>query len=135
MWAGGWCIGPRHLVPLVMLLVYEGVFAVAQAPRARIAFAVLAVLGIGINLIATSTNPFVQSTVHPLRDIFWPALSRGEIAPANLFALVGVHGKACIAAWCALFIASALGLGRLASEDETFAHLPPAPCRDTSAPT
>jgi hypothetical protein len=129
MWAGGWCIGPRHLVPLVMLLVYEGVFAVAQTPRARIAFAVLSVLGIAINLIATSTNPFVQSTVHPLRDVFWPALSRGQIVPANLLALVGVHGKACIAAWCALFIVSALGLGRLAS------HLPPGRWRDTPAPT
>jgi hypothetical protein len=119
-WAGGWCIGPRHLVPLVMLLVYEGVFAVAQVPRAHAPFAVLAVLGIAINLTATATNPFVQSTLHPLRDIFLPALLRGEIVPTSLFVLVGLHGAACVAAWCGLFVASAAGLGWLVSRDETF---------------
>jgi hypothetical protein len=120
MWAGGWCIGPRHLVPLVMLLLYEGVFAVAQVPWARLPFAALAVLGMAINLTATATNPFVQSTVHPLRDIFLPALLRGDIVPTTLFTLVGLHGKACVAAWCALFVASAVGLGSLVARDETF---------------
>ena len=36
MWDGGWCIGPRHLAPLMMVLLYEGVDAVARTPRATL---------------------------------------------------------------------------------------------------
>jgi len=106
LWDGGWAIGPRHLVPLMMLLVYEGVGAVARTPRAQPLFAGLAAAGVALNLLATATNPFVEGFAHPFGDLYWPAFARGEITPTNAFALVGIHaGRACVFAWCALFVA------------------------------
>src|SRR5262245_28162499 len=35
MWWGGWAYGPRHLIPLAMLLFYEGIPALARTGRFR----------------------------------------------------------------------------------------------------
>jgi len=114
LWDGGWAIGPRHLIPVIMVLVYEGVGAVAQTPGAQLPFVGLASVGVALNLLATATNPFVEGFDHPFRDLYWPAFARGEITPYNLFALLGLHlGRASVLAWCALFVATGVTFARL----------------------
>jgi hypothetical protein len=51
MWHGGYCWGPRFLVPLLPLLGLLGIPAVASWPRL---FGSLAALGVGVNLIGVA---------------------------------------------------------------------------------
>jgi hypothetical protein len=106
-WDGGWSIGPRHLVALTMLLVYEGVGALARTPRARPWFAGLASIGLALNLVAVATNPPFQGAERPFRQLYWPAFLRGEIAPDNVFRELGHPcGLWGLAIWCGLFLLS-----------------------------
>jgi hypothetical protein len=128
MWDGGWCIGPRHLAGLMMILLYEGVNAVARTPRARLPFFTLAGMGIVINLIATATNPFVPSPPQRLfSELYWPAFVKGAITPDNVFHMMGVDlGRWCVLAWGALFAIAVVFLGKMAEASERqAATIPP----------
>jgi hypothetical protein len=109
VWDGGWCIGPRHLTPVLMVLLYEGVSAVAgSAMRWRAAFAALASLGVAGNLVAVATNPRVEGVRHPFRDLYGPAFVRGEMTPDSVFHDLGLGwGRGTAYAWCALFALTA----------------------------
>jgi hypothetical protein len=114
VWDGGWCIGPRHLTSLIMIVLYEGVSAVARTPRARPPFLALAGVGVAINLVAVATNPFAPSE-RPFSDLYWPAFKRGLIAPDNVFHMAGLDlGKRSVFIWCALFAGAIALLGRMA---------------------
>jgi hypothetical protein len=114
MWDGGWCIGPRHLASLMMVVLYEGVFALAETPRARAPFLIAAAIGIGINLIAVATNPFAPSE-RPFSELYWPAFVRGAITPHNVFRMLDFDlGRWSVAVWCALFALTIIVFGRLA---------------------
>ncbi|MGO9712883.1 MAG: hypothetical protein ACLQBL_28740 [Polyangiaceae bacterium] len=114
MWDGGWCIGPRHLTSLMMILLYEGVDAVARTPRARPLFLGLAGVGVAINLVAVATNPFAPSE-RPFSDLYWPAFKTGSITPDNVFDMVGLNlGRWIVVVWCALFACAIVLLGRMA---------------------
>jgi hypothetical protein len=117
MWDGGWCIGPRHLGSLIMIVLYEGVLALARTPRARLPFLALAGVGIAINLVAVATNPFAPSA-RPFSELYWPAFVRGAIAPDNVFRMVGLDlGRWSVVAWCLLFALAITVLGRMAERD------------------
>ena len=114
MWDGGWCIGPRHLASLMMILLYEGIDALARTPRARLPFFATAGVGIAINLVAVATNPFAPSE-RPFTELYWPAFLRGAIAPNNVFRMLGMDlGRWSLLAWCALFALSVAALGTAA---------------------
>ncbi len=111
MWDGGWCIGPRHLAATIMILLYEGIDAVARTPQARRAFLAAAAIGLAINLTAVATNPFVPSE-RPFSELYWPALREGRITPDNVFTLLGLPaGRWSVVAWLVLFVLAAVLLG------------------------
>jgi hypothetical protein len=114
MWDGGWCIGPRHLAPVMMVLLYEGVDALARsAPGMRAPFVGLASAGVAINLIAVATNPFVEVTRHPFNDMYWPAFARGDLNPDNLLRELGHPlGRSSLLVWGGLFLLFGWALGR-----------------------
>jgi len=109
VWAGGWCIGPRHLTPTMMILLYEGVGAIVRSTaRWRVAFATLASAGVAGNLVAVATNPRIEGLRHPFRDLYWPAFRRGEMTPDSVFHDLGLAwGRGTAYAWCALFAITA----------------------------
>lgn len=116
VWHGGWCIGPRHLTPLMMLFAYEGVDALARSsPFFRPPFFGLASAGVALNLVAVATNPFVDTTLHPFTDLYWPALARGEMTPHSVFADLGLSlGPWTLAVWAGAFLVAAVGLAQAA---------------------
>jgi hypothetical protein len=119
-WDGGWCTGPRHLAPLIAILIYEGVGRLADTwPRRRLAFYATALLGIFVNAMAAATNPIpAESEIHPMFSVFLPALYSGKINDHNL--AVECHlpnGSWLFGAWMLLFAAFGVLLtlvGRLA---------------------
>jgi hypothetical protein len=117
MWDGGWCIGPRHLTVVMMILLYEGVAAVARSPLARLPFLALAAIGVALNLLAVATNPFAPSE-KPFSDLYWPAFVKGTMTPENVFRMLGMDlGRGIVVAWLALFALAIAALGRLAERD------------------
>jgi hypothetical protein len=116
VWDGGWCIGPRHLAPVMMVLLYEGVDALGRsAPSLRNPFVALAAVGVTINLVAVATNPPFEGTRRPFTDLYWPAFVRGDIEPDNVFRELGHPcGRWSLALWLALFLLSGAILALLA---------------------
>jgi len=109
VWDGGWCIGPRHLTPMMMILLYEGVGALAISTASwRVTFVALASVGLAVNLVAVTTNPWIDVSRHPFRDDYWPAFLRGQMTPDSVFRDLGLGwGRRTAYAWCALFVVTA----------------------------
>ncbi|HXX69608.1 MAG TPA: hypothetical protein VEK07_20655 [Polyangiaceae bacterium] len=105
-WDGGWCTGPRHLAPVIALLVYEGAGKLARGwPRWRLAFYATGLMGIAINLAAAATNPVPsESQIHPLVQVFLPDLYAGHVNGHNLVAEAGLRsGTGIVGVWFLLF--------------------------------
>lgn len=119
-WDGGWCTGPRHLAPIIALLVYEGSGKLARSwPRRRLVFYGAALIGIAVNLAAAATNPIpAESASHPMFDVFLPSLLSDRLNGHNLAVeWLGVRNRLWILwLWFALFIAVFAALQMLERE-------------------
>jgi len=118
-WDGGWCTGPRHLAPALMLCIYEGTAALARArsPRLTRAFLALAACGVAINLAFASTNALPSTAdFDPLFNTALPHLWSHQMNPHNLateWAGLNPHPYSLIL-WATMFVYFALQLGWLA---------------------
>src|SRR5206468_369527 len=85
MWDGGGCTGPRRLLPVVLLVLYEGAGAWARTRRFGVLFVALAVLGVVVNVAFAATDP-IPSTAQPrpFMDIVFPHVRDGNINPHNI---------------------------------------------------
>jgi hypothetical protein len=85
-WDGGWCIGPRHLTPFMVLGLYEGAGHLAADWRLyRVPFTLLAAGGIFANLAAAATDPILSEEYkHPLFDVTLPQLAQNQLNDHNL---------------------------------------------------
>lgn len=114
-WDGGFCTGPRHLLPVVALAIYEGVVALKgrlPAPKSMLG---LALLGMLINLSAAATDPIVyDGEPRPFFNSFWPKLIKGEINAHNLGVEMGLpNGRYLVGVWVLLFAVVAVLLAVL----------------------
>ena len=113
VWWGGWSYGPRHLIPLAMLLFYEGIPLVARRPALRGWLYALSVCGIGMVWVSKATALYLmpEQFSNPVFDIAIPSFERGELRhdalPTHLFQLDPVPAAWL---WLALFALSAAGL-------------------------
>lgn len=106
-WDGGWCTGPRHLTPVIVLLLYVGAGRLARSwPRHRLAFFATGAAGIAVNLAAAATTPIVaEDQRHPLFDAFIPALLKNELNSHSLPVEWGLHnGRWLLGVWVLLFV-------------------------------
>ncbi len=116
-WDGGWCTGPRHLAPIMALLLYVGAGRLAADWRLyRVPFLALGAGGIFVNIVAAATSPIIpEEHKRPFFEKFWPMLNRNEINWHNLpHEFFDWPNKGwLVLVWAGLF-ACALGLLRLA---------------------
>ncbi|MEA2329243.1 MAG: hypothetical protein QOE68_4202 [Thermoanaerobaculia bacterium] len=74
-WNGGFAFGPRYLVPIIPLLGIP-----MMAARLRPLWIVAAVVSVGLNFIATATDPMPSPEVqHPVSRYLVPAFFTGHI--------------------------------------------------------
>lgn len=74
-WNGGFAFGPRYLVPIVPLL---GIPMMAAKPR--VLWIVAAIISVGLNFIATATDPMPSPELqHPVSRYLVPAFFTGHI--------------------------------------------------------
>jgi len=134
-WDGGWCVGPRHLATVMMLLLYEGTPALARASTGlRRLFAALCAIGITVNITATATEPVIdEKYTRPFFEVFWQHASKGDVHPHNLLAEAGLPvGRYLFGVWGLLFVLVACTIalvdrrGRRARDARMFEAVTPA---------
>jgi len=105
-WDGGWCTGPRHLLPVMALAMFEGLTLLARHPRWSWLFALLCLPGILVNLTAAATDALSADTnMRPFFTDFWPRVMKGEINPHNLAVELGFqNGSHLLWVWAGLFL-------------------------------
>ncbi len=104
MFAGGACVGPRHLAPVIALGCYEGVAALAKQTRWRLTFVVLSAWGIFLSLTAAATDAQPSPSLRsPAFEDFLPRLLAGHINAHNILVELGLpNGRYVVVAWFAL---------------------------------
>jgi hypothetical protein len=85
-WHGGWCIGPRYLVPAYPFLVLALVPVLAWGRIARGAVALLGGLSVALHLAIVAVNPQVPQIAgmtNPLFEYVLPVLLRAGLVSVN----------------------------------------------------
>ena len=107
MWTGGWSYGPRHLIPMAFLLVYEGIVFLSKNKFSKYTFLVLSAIGIIASWMAKSTKlymiPDYPIYPKPFFDIILPNFSAEKFNSNNIFTLF-FDASPQIANWLWLFI-------------------------------
>lgn len=91
-WHGGWCWGPRFLLPVIPLFLLPGLVAARTRPWLVALAVVLGVVGFGVNLAGVLIN-------YTAPYDYWIQIGKLDWAEANIqqFSPVAVHLKALFA--------------------------------------
>jgi hypothetical protein len=117
-WWGGWSYGPRYLIPMAVVLIYEGLRLISKHALSRIVFFVITGYGLVSAWLAKATLAYMVPD-HFLRradlsntftDIIWPEVRAGRYNSNNLLSdLFQVSPAASGYIWMALFLCCAFG--------------------------
>lgn len=114
-WWGGWSYGPRYLIVLAVLLIYEATELISRFPFRKVAYLALTAFGVAAAWVAKSTLVYMvpDRFLHSARysntflDILLPEFLSGRFNPDNLLSLLfGVPPSAGVTLWPVLFVAS-----------------------------
>jgi hypothetical protein len=112
-WDGGWATGPRHLMPLVALGIYEGLGALTSRKQGYFWFLLFSTWGMVVSVVASATDPLPgEDHQHPIFEVFFPKLLHGEIADHSLPHEWGLpNGAYLVPLWglCFLLLIGVLG--------------------------
>ena len=100
MWWGGWSYGPRHLIPLAVLLLWEGTLFLSRQSFPKWIFWVASLMGLGCAWMAKITVAYAVPTeeMHPVTEyIFAKKYLNNIFNEQNLISHLG--GSAQTAAW------------------------------------
>jgi hypothetical protein len=119
-WWGGWSYGPRYLIVLAVLLLYEGILVISQNRISTFLFVVTALVGIAGEWIAKATVVYMvplpadDGFYNPFLHVLLPDLFAGKFNANNaLTALFDVSPQMGVYGWLILFIISLIGLNIL----------------------
>ncbi len=116
-WWGGWSYGPRYLIVLAVLLLYEGMLMISREKINTLLFAATALFGIAGAWIAKATAvymvpfPEYDGFFNPFLHILLPDLFAGRFNANNaLTALFDMSPQAGAYSWLLLYTASLIAL-------------------------
>jgi len=83
MWWGGWSWGPRHLVAVTILLLYQGLILLQQSGIKKYILLPICAIGIIINLMAKITVQYSMPTEvqNPIKELWVNNLAKGFTNP------------------------------------------------------
>ncbi|MEI6683592.1 MAG: hypothetical protein WCO44_13230 [Bacteroidota bacterium] len=88
MWTGGWAFGPRHLIPVVILLLYETACYLAKYPAGKLVFVIFVLAGLLMTWMAKSTKLYMlpdwPAYTNPFFDIIIPDFTAGKLNACNI---------------------------------------------------
>jgi hypothetical protein len=116
-WWGGWSYGPRYLIVLAVLLLYEGMLFISRYKINTLLFTVTALLGITGAWLAKATVvymvpfPEYDGFFNPFLHIILPDLFAGRFNANNMLtAFFDVSPQAGAYGWLLLYAISLIGL-------------------------
>ena len=116
-WWGGWSYGPRYLIVLAVLLLYEGLLIISRDKINTLLFFAAAVFGIAGAWIAKATVvymvpfPSYDGFFNPFLHVLLPDLFAGRFNANNaLTAFFDVSPQAGVYGWLLLYVVSLIGL-------------------------
>ncbi len=88
-WWGGWTYGPRFLLALAILLIYEGVLYLADKKFSKVIFWILIGFGLICSILAKVTFVYSIPTniANPVVELIIPGFLNGELNPNNLLSI------------------------------------------------
>jgi hypothetical protein len=115
-WPGGWAFGPRYLIPMVMIALYEGTIYISQKPIS--AYLLYALTGAGLLFVwmdkSTKIYMFPDDPTHfgnPVSSVIIPDFMKHHFNTNTLpVFLFDSSPVAAIYAWPVLFIAGIIFL-------------------------
>ena len=116
VWWGGWSYGPRHLIPLAMLLFYEGIPMLARTGGFRGWLYTASAFGIGMVWIAKSTALYLmpEQFSNPVFDLALPSFLERQLRHDSILThLFNVDTLVASWVWLVLFAISAAALHQL----------------------
>jgi hypothetical protein len=116
-WDGGWGVGPRHLMPVMALGVYEGLGAMMLRRKGFGWFALLSTWGIAVAVAASATDPLpAESFQHPVFEVYFQKVADEAFTEHALLREMGLPtGYYLLAGWLGYLGVMILSLGWLLS--------------------
>ena len=119
-WWGGWSYGPRYLIVLAVLLIYEGMLIISQNKINTPLFVTIALLGLIGAWIAKATVvymvpfPEYDGFFNPFLHVLLPDLFAGRFNANNaLTAFFDISPQAGACSWLLIYFISLIGLSML----------------------
>jgi hypothetical protein len=111
MWTGGWSFGPRHLIPIAFLLIYEGINMLSRRPFSKTLFLIFSVIGILAAWLAKSTKLYMlpdwPNYPNPVFNIIIPDFSQNKFNANNILTwLFDASPQLAVYLWLIFFIVS-----------------------------
>ena len=106
VWWGGWSYGPRHLIPLAIILFYEAIPFVAKRPRLHAPLIAVSAAGVAMVWLAKVTVLHImpETFSNPVFTLALPKLLHGELrADALVTRFFGFHPMIAASIWPLLF--------------------------------
>ena len=127
VWYGGWCFGPRHFVPVAVLLLYY--YAAQFDLKGMIGRISLLLIAAGLIYVwmdkctlQYSINADLKNT---LTENILPAFQSGNFNPNNIVSTIGgVDPKTSAFIWLAIYILSCISLFYLAKKTNKNLSIP-----------
>jgi len=119
-WWGGWSYGPRYLIVLAVLLLYEGMLRISRNKINRFLFTATALFGIAGAWLAKATVvymvpfPAYEGFFNPYLHVLLPDLFAGRVNANNaLTAFFNIDPQIGVYGWLLLYCISLCGLSLL----------------------
>jgi hypothetical protein len=119
-WWGGWSYGPRYLIVLAVLLLYEGMLVISRNQINRFLFTATALFGIAGAWLAKATVvymvpfPAYEGFFNPYLHVLLPDLFAGRVNANNaLTAFFNIDPQIGVYGWLLLYCISLCGLSLL----------------------
>ncbi|MBI5217315.1 MAG: hypothetical protein HY958_00095 [Bacteroidia bacterium] len=106
-WWGGWTYGPRLILFIAVLLLYEGILFLSKQDFSKIFFWIPVIFGILCTFLdkATLLYSIPSEVKFPFSDMIIPQFFSWQLNSNNLFSLFfGTHTLFSFLIWCILFI-------------------------------
>jgi hypothetical protein len=123
VWYGGWCFGPRHFIPLTVLLLYHFAKYMDWKEWKNKVFYAVCITGIIYTWMAKCTLLYSINAEYkfPLVDLLIPSMKNDQFNENNILTLTtGINAGISAFAWLMILFAGCLVLYRKSIRRKTF---------------
>ncbi|MBN4062239.1 MAG: hypothetical protein COA57_12805 [Flavobacteriales bacterium] len=106
-WWGGWCYGPRYLIPMAVLLAFEGLRFLSTHSFPKTFFWMCVGIGLLVTWMSKSTifYSMQEEIKHPFNEVVFPLFFQNNFHNDNMLTMLfGTSSQIATYIWLAMFI-------------------------------